>query len=66
MDEQTDRLIPVESEQAVMGEIRELRAAGKSYRRIAEQLTRHGIVTKTGRNAWTHQSVRSVVMRKLT
>ena len=60
------KLAPDENEQTTIAEIRVMRRAGQSYRAIANELTRRGILTKTGRARWTNQSVRSIVIRQPT
>jgi len=56
-------LRPNAAEQAVLAEVRKLRAKGYSYRDIAAALTAQGVLTKKGRTTWTHTAVRSVVNR---
>jgi DNA invertase Pin-like site-specific DNA recombinase len=56
-------LEPVESEQGVVREIMAMRAERRSYRAIADELTRRGVPTKKGRTTWTHQAVASIVKR---
>ena len=65
-DDDTAKLVELPEEQRVITEIRDMRAAGHSYRRIATELSQRGIPTKAGRAAWTHQSVRSIVLRDST
>ncbi len=55
-------LVKNESEQAVILQIQELRAAGESYRAIACELQKRGILTKGGKAEWNHNTIRSVVM----
>ena len=43
---------------------RELRGAGWTYRAIAAELTRRGVLTKKGKARWTHQSVASILKRQ--
>lgn len=52
-----------EAEQAVIADIRTLRADGWTYRAIAAELTRRGVLTKKGNAKWTHQSVASILRR---
>lgn len=52
-----------DAEQAVIRDIRALRADGWTYRAIAAELTRRGILTKKGKATWTHQSVASILDR---
>ncbi len=56
-------LMEVASEQRVLGIIKELRQAGVSLRRIAATLTDAGYVTKKGRAAWTHTTIKSILER---
>jgi DNA invertase Pin-like site-specific DNA recombinase len=57
-------LLPNEAEQAVIGEIRTMRAAGWTLERIADALTARGVPTKTGKSdRWTHQAVARIVRR---
>jgi len=57
-------LLPNEAEQAVIGEIRTMRAARWTLERIAAALTDRGVPTKTGKSAaWTHQAVARIVGR---
>jgi site-specific DNA recombinase len=57
------RLVENIAEQAVLGRIRERRAAGCTLREIAAQLTADGVPTKKARGAWTHQAVGKIVGR---
>ncbi len=52
------------AEQATLADIRELRARGWTYRAIAAELTRLGVLTKKGHSKWTHQSVASILARE--
>ncbi|UCC28727.1 MAG: recombinase family protein [Phycisphaerales bacterium] len=57
-------LVPNESEQAVIADIRSMRTAGKKLKQIAKALTERGIPTKTGRSArWSHQAVARILNR---
>ena len=57
-------LIPNESEQAVLSEIRVMRSKGATLRKIAETLTARCVPTKTGRSArWTHSAVGRIINR---
>ena len=58
-----NRLERDEPEQRVIARIRELRAAGLTYRKIAETLTAEKIPTKSGGTAWQHSAVRYVLER---
>jgi len=58
-------LVPNESEQAVIAEIRAWRAAGRTLERIAAALTDRGVPTKTGKSSeWTHQAVARILERE--
>lgn len=57
-------LIPNETEQAVLAEIRSMRSGGMTLRRIAETLTARGVPTKTGKSTrWTHSAVGRILGR---
>ena len=57
-------LVPNESEQAVIADIREWRSRGRKLQQIAGALTERGIPTKTGRsNGWSHQAVARILSR---
>jgi len=57
-------LVPNESEQAVIAEIRSWRSQGWTLERIATTLTDRGVPTKTGKSAtWTHQAVARIARR---
>ena len=57
-------LIPNEAEQAVIAEIRKMRAARWTLERIADELTTRGVPTKTGKSeSWTHQAVARILTR---
>jgi site-specific DNA recombinase len=56
-------LTPDEAEQAAIRDMQALRADGWTYRTIAAELTRRGVLTKKGRATWTHQSVQSILAR---
>lgn len=55
-------LEPLAAEQAVIGIIEELRLAGESYEKIAAELTRRGIPTKTGKR-WGATTVWKIANR---
>jgi site-specific DNA recombinase len=59
--DQDGRLVPVAAEQAVIEQMRQLRAAGHSLRDIAAELTRQGITTAEGKARWTHTTVNSIL-----
>lgn len=50
-------------EQEVLVIIQELRDAGLSLRRIADELTRRGVETKGGKTKWTHTTIARIVSR---
>ncbi len=56
-------LVPNESEQAVIADIRTMRANGKTLKQIAGELTKRGVRTKSGRERWSHQTVHRIVKR---
>ena len=57
-------LVPNESEQAVIGDIKAMRSHGMKLKQIASELTARGVPTKTGKSQrWTHQAVARIVTR---
>ncbi len=60
------QLVAVEAEQTVLADIRAMRAAGKSYRAVADELTERGVATKQGRGGWRHSAVAGIVARDRT
>lgn len=57
-------LVPSESEQAVIADIRARRAERWTLERIAAELTRRAVPTKTGKSeSWTHQAVARILKR---
>lgn len=56
-------LVPNACEQEAIATMRQLRAAGESYRSIADELTRRGILTKEGNTEWTHTAVQRILKR---
>ena len=57
-------LVPNEAEQAVIREIRAMRAGGMQLQRIAGALTAGAVATKTGRSTeWSHQAVARILKR---
>ena len=56
-------LVAIDSEQAIIADIRAMRRIGKSYRTIADELTRRGVPTKKGRGEWLHSAVLGIVKR---
>ena len=56
-------LEPIESEHAVIRDMKVMRKRGCSYRAIAEELTRRGVPTKKGNATWTHLAVASILRR---
>src|SRR5262249_51373663 len=57
------RLVENPAEQSVLARIRDWRAAGRTLREIATQLTADCVPTKKGNAAWTHQAVGRIVGR---
>ena len=57
-------LVPVEHELAIVERIRAARAAGRTMRAIAAELTADGIPTKRGNTVWSHATIQSVLLRK--
>jgi site-specific DNA recombinase len=55
-------LLPNAGEQEAIGTMRELRATGTSYSKIAAELNTRGIPTKEGRS-WQKMTVRNILMR---
>jgi hypothetical protein len=61
-----ESLIPNESEQTVIDDIRTMRTNGKKLQKIADTLTDQGVPTKTGKSdGWTHQSVARILARSV-
>ena len=57
-------LVPNESEQSVIRNIRTMREAGKTLKAIANALTERRIPTKTGKSArWSHSAVARILRR---
>lgn len=56
-------LVPNESEQAVIADIRTMRANGRTLKQIAGELTKRGVRTKSGGDRWSHQTVHRIVKR---
>lgn len=65
MDADGVTLVANPTEQATISEIRTLRSKGWTYRAIASELTRRGVATKRGNGTWSHQSVASILNRKV-
>lgn len=58
-------LIPNDTEQAVIADIRAMRAEGMKLEPIAAALTARAVPTKTGRSSrWTHQAVARILKRR--
>ncbi len=58
-------LVPNESEQAVIADIRSQRSTGRTLKRIAQELSSRTVPTKTGKSAaWTHQAVARILKRE--
>jgi DNA invertase Pin-like site-specific DNA recombinase len=62
-DESAAILLPVEEELETVALIKDLRAAGRSMRAIAAELTAAGIVTKRGKTSWSHSTVQRILER---
>ncbi len=57
-------LVPNEAEQAVIADVKAMRARGMKLQHIADALTRRGVPTKTGKSErWTHQAVARILKR---
>jgi len=56
-------LVENPAEQGVIDLMRDLRAAGKTLRQIAEELTRQGVPTKERKPRWTHTAVAYILAR---
>jgi DNA invertase Pin-like site-specific DNA recombinase len=56
-----DELIAVEAEQAAIGLMREWRACGWTFRRIARELDAAGTPTKSGAGLWHPQTIKDIV-----
>jgi DNA invertase Pin-like site-specific DNA recombinase len=57
-------LVPNESEQAVIADVKAMRARGMKLQQIAADLTAREVPTKTGKSArWTHQAVARILKR---
>ena len=56
-----DELIAVEAEQAAIGLMREWRACGWTFRRIARELDAAGTPTKIGMGRWHPQTIKDIV-----
>ncbi len=54
LDDDDRMLIPHETEQAVLADIREKRSQGWALQRIAGDLSDRGITTQKGRPRWSH------------
>jgi DNA invertase Pin-like site-specific DNA recombinase len=57
-------LVPNAAEQQTIVLIAELRAAGRTYRQIAAELSERSIPTKEGALNWTHTTVGRILKRK--
>ena len=57
-------LVPNESQQGIIQDIREMRSRGRKLEQIARSLTERGIPTKTKRSdKWSHQAVARILAR---
>jgi site-specific DNA recombinase len=63
-DQTAAMLVPVVEELAVVERIRAERAAGRSMRAIAADLTADGIPTKRGHSSWSHSTVQRILERQ--
>ncbi len=67
LDPDGTTLVPNEAEQAVIRDIQAMRGQGMVLAKIADELTRRGVATKTGRSKrWTHQAVARILKREKT
>jgi len=57
------KLVVVEGEQRRLADMREMRAAGLSYRKIAARLDADGVAPTRGAK-WVHTSVKGILERK--
>ena len=57
-------LVPNKAEQRVLADILGMRADGKTFVGIAEELTGRGVPTKAGHTTWRHTAVRSILIRQ--
>ena len=63
LDDDGVTLILNESEQAVIADIKAMRAAGKTLKAIAETLTKQGVPTKNGKQQWSHSTIAQILNR---
>ncbi len=56
-------LVPNESEQAVVADVKAMRARGMKLQQIAGELTMRAVPTKTGKDRWSHQAVARILKR---
>ena len=57
-------LVPNDSEQSVVRDIRAMLEAGKTLKAIANALTERGVRTKTGKSSrWSHSAVARILRR---
>jgi hypothetical protein len=58
-------LIENTAEQAIIADVKAMRARGMKLKQIAAELTRRDISTKTGKSRhWTHQAVARILKRE--
>jgi DNA invertase Pin-like site-specific DNA recombinase len=62
-DSSAAMLVPVEHELAIVERIRAARAAGRTMRAIAVELTADGIQTKRGNTVWSHATIQRILQR---
>ena len=56
-------LVPNPAEMAVIDRLHQRRAEGASYRILAEELERDGVLTKGGKTTWMPKVVRAILLR---
>jgi len=56
-------LVPNADETEAISIMQQLRAAGQSYRKIANEMSRRGIQTKEGQQRWSHSTVTQILNR---
>ena len=57
-------LVENTTEQAVIREMKAMRARGMKLKQIAADLTARGVPTKTGKDRWSHQAVARILKRE--
>jgi len=56
-------LVPNESEQAVIADVKAMRSRGMKLQEIAGDITARAVPTKTGKNRWSHQAAARILAR---